>query len=162
MNIIGTVCMREKLKMVKERLYRLLMLNNSPHEIALGVAMGVFIGIMPLYGLHTLLVILAAVLIRRSNKVAILLGTNISIPPTVPFITWAGYTIGRHVLGEQYPPFRWDFFSHFSYRELWKLYFPLFVGSLILALLASGVFYILTTWIAGRWHRRQSKQGPRI
>jgi len=50
---------------------------------------------MPLYGFHTLLCVIFAFLIPRANKIAILIGTNISLPPTVPFITWTGYNIRK-------------------------------------------------------------------
>ena len=76
--------------------------DNDPSEVALGVAIGVFIAILPLYGLHTILVLTAAFFIRRANVIAMLVGTNISLPPTVPFITWAGYNIGRLMLGNKY------------------------------------------------------------
>lgn len=150
--------MPEKSWNVKERLRRLLILNSSPHGIALGVAVGVFIGMLPLYGLHTGLVIVAALVLKDVNKVAIFLGTSVSMPPTVPFISWAGYSIGTSVLGGTYPPFPWDFFSHFSYRELWRLYLPLFTGSLILAFLSAVVFYALIAWGAGKWMARRQRR----
>ncbi|MEI8012190.1 MAG: DUF2062 domain-containing protein [Candidatus Omnitrophota bacterium] len=150
--------MLEKFKDIKKSLRDLLVLHSSPHGIALGVALGVFIGILPLYGLHTLLVIVAAVLVKDANKVAIFLGTSISLPPTVPFITWAGYNIGTHMLSGTYPPFPWDFFSHFSYRELWRLYLPLFTGSCVIAVIGAVMFYFLVVWAARRWAmRRQAK-----
>ncbi|MDD5060180.1 MAG: DUF2062 domain-containing protein, partial [Candidatus Omnitrophica bacterium] len=75
---------------LKEKILKLLKFNNTPQEIALGVGIGAFIAIMPVYGLHTVLVIIAALLIPRVNKIALLIGTNVSLPPTVPFITWIG------------------------------------------------------------------------
>ena len=38
---------------VKPKIRYLLALHNSPQEIALGVALGIFIGITVPYGLHT-------------------------------------------------------------------------------------------------------------
>lgn len=73
---------------IKQRFLALLKMHNSPREIALGVSLGVFIGVTPLYGFHTLLVILFALAVKKANKIAILIGTNISIPPTMPFLTW--------------------------------------------------------------------------
>lgn len=131
---------------LKQRIIALLKFNNTPHEIALGVAIGVFIAITPLYGLHTVMVVTAAFLIRRVNKVAILLGTNISTTPTFPFITWAGYTIGRLILGDIYPPLQWSTFKHFNYKQLLHLYFPLFIGSIVLGLILALLFYFATLW----------------
>jgi hypothetical protein len=131
---------------LKQRIVALLKLNNTPHEIALGVAIGVFIAITPLYGFHTIMVITAAFLIRRVNKFAILLGTNVSTTPTFPFITWAGYSIGRFILGESYPPLQWSTFKHFNYKQLLHLYFPLFIGSVVLGLMLALFFYFATLW----------------
>ena len=148
---------------LKERLSRLFKLNNSPREIALGVAIGVFIGITPLYGLHTVMVIGVALVIKRVNKIAMLLGTSISTTPTVPFITWAGYSLGRFMLGDQYPPLRWDLFKNVFHQGLWELYqiilalyYPLFLGSVVMGSLLALIFYFLVFWTASLWKKRSS------
>jgi uncharacterized protein (DUF2062 family) len=119
-------------------------LNNTPHEIALGVSIGVFIAILPLYGFHTLLVLIAAVLVRPANKIAILAGTNISLPPTLPFITWAGYEIGRAILGGKFPPLGWLDFKNITLEKIASLYPALFLGSFILGISCAIIFYFLT------------------
>lgn len=128
---------------IKQIILRLLSLNNTPYEIALGSAIGVFIGILPLYGLHTVLVILAAVLIRPANKIAILVGTNISLPPTVPFITWAGYEIGRIILKNGFSPLQWSDFKNITLQKVIKHYPPLLLGSLILGIICAAIAYLL-------------------
>lgn len=139
---------------LKERFLKLLKFNNSPSEIALGVAVGVFIAIMPLYGFHTIIVIIAALLIRRINKIAILIGTNISTMLTFPFITWGSYSIGRLVSGNNYPPLQWQTFKYFSYKTVLNFFYPLFIGSLILGLVLSVVFYYITFWFFIRREKR--------
>ncbi len=129
---------------LKETVLNLLKLNNTPHDIALGVSVGVFIAILPIYGFHTLVMIIAAILIRRANKIAIFLGTNISLPPTLPFITWVGYDIGRAVLNRGYAPLSWSDFRYMSFQKFIRLYPPLFLGSIILGIICAVVFYILT------------------
>ena len=145
---------------LKERIRKLLTLNSTPREIAFGVAIGVFIGITPLIGFHTVMVVLAALLIKRANKIAILLGTNISTTPTFPFITWAGYSIGNFVLGQRYPPLQWSTFAHLSFKAVCRairdIYFPLFIGSIILGLLLAVVFYYLTLWFIMRRKRAKA------
>jgi hypothetical protein len=145
---------------LKQRIIALLKLNNTPGEIALGVAIGVFIAITPLYGFHTIMVIIAAFLIRRVNKIAILLGTNVSTMLTFSFITWAGYGIGRLILGEKYPPLDWSTFKHFDYKQILHLYYPLFIGSLILGLTLAVLFYFLTLWFIAI--RRMAKLKQKI
>ena len=126
---------------LKEKIKQLICSNNSPSEIALGVAVGVFICVLPLYGLHTALFIAFAFLIPRANKAAMFIGTNFSLPPTLPFITWAGYDMGRWVLPQDYPPLNFAYFRHFDFKHFGNFYFPLFVGSVILGVVCAIVFY---------------------
>lgn len=132
---------------VRRTILRLLVMNNTPQEIALGTAIGVFIAILPLYGFHTLLVLIAALLVRRANKIAILAGTNISLPPTLPFITWAGYEIGRFILGGKLPPLRWVDFKGITFQKILDFYPPLLLGSFFLAIICAAVFYVITFFV---------------
>ncbi|MGE5307654.1 MAG: DUF2062 domain-containing protein [Deltaproteobacteria bacterium] len=125
------------------RFKQLMKSNTSPREIALGVAIGVFIGITPLYGFHTLMVICAAFLVPWANKIAIFLGTSINTTLTFPFITWSGYNIGRKVLGG-YPSLTVETFKQFSYGGLLHLYIPLLIGSIILGLVLGLIAYAVT------------------
>lgn len=141
------------MKRLKEKLRALLKLDTSPGSIALGAAIGCFIAILPLYGFHTLLVVIFALLIPHANKIAILAGTNVSLPPTLPFITWAGYGIGRFLLGDKYPALSWEMFKGLSRRSIADFYYPLFVGSVVLGLGCSLVLY-LATFVFFKYRRR--------
>ena len=129
--------------------------NNTPHEIALGVAIGVIIAITPLYGLHTIMVVLCAMMIPRTNKIALLLGTNISIPITLPFITWAGYEIGRLVLRNKYPAIELAILKTLTYRDIAHLYWPLFVGSIILGLVCAVIVYFIVLFFAAKIRKKR-------
>lgn len=148
--------MKKKLKEVFAGLFHL---NNTPREIALGTAIGVFIAILPLYGLHTILVIIAAIFVRPANKIAMLLGTNISLPPTIPFITWAGYAIGRSVLKNKFPPLTWADFRNITWQKITNLYPPLFLGSAILGLICAIMFYFLTLFLVKRFKEIKIRAG---
>jgi uncharacterized protein (DUF2062 family) len=145
-------------KKIKELLSNLLKLNNTPPEIALGVSIGVMIAVMPLYGFHTILCVIFALLIPRANKIAILIGTNVSLPPTLPFITWAGYGLGRLILGDKYPPLNLSFFQGITFKKMLDFYYPLFIGSLVLGILLATMSYFLTLWFMKK--RRKSKEVP--
>ncbi|MBU0547305.1 MAG: DUF2062 domain-containing protein [Candidatus Omnitrophica bacterium] len=140
--------MKWKFKRTVVRLFRL---NNSPQEIARGVAIGVFIGILPVYGLHTVLVVIAAILIRSANKIAIFLGTSISLPPTIPPITWAGYEIGRYILKGRFEPLSWSVFKNITFQKICSYYQPLFLGSVILGIICAAIFYLLVFYMAKRF-----------
>ncbi|MFH1062285.1 MAG: DUF2062 domain-containing protein [Candidatus Omnitrophota bacterium] len=141
----------------KQILAKLLTLNNTPPEIALGVSIGVMIAIMPLYGFHTILCVIFAILIPRANKIAILIGTNISLPPTLPFITWAGYSIGRLILGARYEPLSLSDFKGITFKQMLDFYYPLFIGSFVLGLILAIIFYFIILWFMNRRKARMLK-----
>jgi uncharacterized protein len=143
----------------KKILVQLLRRHNSPHEIALGAGIGAFICVLPLYGLHTVLVVLAALLVRPANKIAIFLGTNLSLPPTIPFITWAAYEIGRLMFDEALPPLNWEFFKQLTFQKVTKLYWPLFLGSLVLGLISGCAVYLLTFFVVRAVQKRKNAGG---
>jgi uncharacterized protein len=137
----------------KRILVKLIRQNSSPHQIALGASIGAFISVLPLYGLHTVLVILAMFMVRSANKIALVLGTNLSLTPTLPFITWGAYEIGRFMHKGDLPPINWEFFKTISLQKVINIYWPLFTGSLVLGLICAAVIYGLTYFIVGRIRR---------
>ena len=137
-------------------LLRVLKAHNAPHEIALGVAIGSFIAILPLYGFHVVLCVIAAILIPRANKLAILLGTNVSLPPTVVTITWTAYDIGRLLLvNKNYPPLSWEYIRNFKISRAGEFYYPLFIGSVVLGLICAVFFYLITLAIANHFRKKR-------
>jgi uncharacterized protein (TIGR03546 family) len=148
---------KKSVKEIISVLVRVLKAHNAPHEIALGVAIGSFIAILPLYGLHTVLCVIAAILIPRANKLAILLGTNVSLPPTVATITWTAYDIGRLLLvNKNYPPLSWEYIRNFKVSRVSEFYYPLFIGSVVLGLLCAVVFYLITLAIANHLRKKRA------
>ena len=139
----------------KKILSKLVHLNNTPAEIALGIAIGVFIATLPIYGLHTLILLLAALIVRKANKIAMLVGTNISLPPTVPFITWAAYEIGRAIIDPKLAPLTWNDFRNINLPAIAEKYPVLFVGSVVLGAVCAVAAYILTFFIVRAYQRKK-------
>lgn len=79
------------------RLTVVLHLDDEPWKIALGLAVGVFIGCTPLYGFHTLLAILVAFALRL-NKVATVTGAWLNLPWFAPFVYGLSLKVGEVVL----------------------------------------------------------------
>jgi len=143
----------------KTVLIRLLIDNSTPNGIALGAAIGAFIGVLPLYGLHTILVVIAAILVRPANKVAIFLGTNISLPPTLPFITWAGYELGRLILKGKFNPLSRSDFRNITFKNIASHYQPLFIGSVILGIFCAIAVYFFTYFVVRGIKERKGNGG---
>jgi hypothetical protein len=153
----GEPMFQRSIKEIIAVMARVLKEHHAPHEVALGVAIGAFIAVLPLYGLHTVLCVIAAVLVPRANKLAILLGTNISLPPTIATITWTSYDIGRLILvHKRYPPLSWEYVRNFNISRFSEFYYPLFIGSLVLGLICAAVFYVMTWIVASRMGRKRA------
>lgn len=74
--------------------YKILHIDDSPHKIALGLAIGLFIAWTPLLGIHLLMVIALTVLLR-ANKFAALTSVWVSNIFTIPFVYYPSYLVGR-------------------------------------------------------------------
>lgn len=68
-------------------------LHGDPHYVAMGMAIGIFIGVTPSMPFHTILAITLALAFRASKPAAIL-GIWISNPLTAPFLYVAAYKTG--------------------------------------------------------------------
>ncbi|WP_419869581.1 DUF2062 domain-containing protein [Chryseobacterium sp. CT-SW4] len=117
--------------------------DGSNRIKAFSIALGIFIGLSPLWGFHTLIVISLAVVLKL-NKVLAFVASNISLPPFIPFIIAASLYLGSpFVHGNS------NIFEHELDFELVKNNLVQYlIGSLILASTASslvgiGVYLLL-------------------
>ena len=80
------------------RLYeRFIRIRGAPREVALGFALGIFVGMTPTVGVQTPIAIFLAALFKWS-KLAAAIGVWISNPVTVPIIYGVTYFIGAKLL----------------------------------------------------------------
>lgn len=143
----GTLALRDKLRQV-------LSVKDSPRRVAASFAIGVFLGMSPLLGLHTILGIAAAYAFRL-NKFVTLVGVFITNPWTiVPIYTFATW-FGAKLLGvkQLIPDIDW---SHLDYTklivEMEHLLWPFVVGTTLVGLLSAiaGYFIIYHAVVKGR------------
>lgn len=128
---------------------KLLNLRDSPHAIAGGVAIGMFIGFTPLFGLKTLLCLGLAYLLRCSKLAAVIaVSLHDVVTPFWPVLLTLEYEIGAAILNlvHKMPPAM--SLSHFHFVELlkWTTFLdvglPLLVGSLFLSAPAAVIAYV--------------------
>ncbi len=110
--------------------------NDSPRKKALSIALGIFIGLSPLWGLHTVIVISLAILLNL-NKVLAFTFSNISLPPFIPFVLYASSKVGQFMLGEYYSYTLEEMTTNFEGLKHLKTYI---VGSLTLATIGAILF----------------------
>ena len=121
------------------------MVKDTPHRISVAFAVGIFIGISPLFGIHTILGILVAHVFKL-NRFVTIIGVYVTNPwtiiPIYTFCTW----VGAKCLGIQkiLPDIDW---GHVTFSTLLKdlgpLLMPFLVGTLLIGSLASVVSYAI-------------------
>jgi hypothetical protein len=78
--------------------YRLVILKSSPHKVALGFAVGVFIAYTPTFGIQIILALGVAALLRV-NPIAAVIGTYVTnFFTSVPLYAMC-YEVGRLIVG---------------------------------------------------------------
>ncbi|MCK5809294.1 DUF2062 domain-containing protein, partial [bacterium] len=74
--------------------------THTPLNLALSIGLGVFFAISPFWGWQGILATAAAFSLRL-NPLLSFTFSNISIPPFIPFIIYAGYKVGHAITGSQ-------------------------------------------------------------
>jgi uncharacterized protein (DUF2062 family) len=148
----------------KLNLIRLVRIPATPDTIARGMALGLFIGMTPTFGIQMFLALVFALLLRQ-NKMAAVIGVWCTNPLTAPFIYGLEYEIGRLLLGLPHPRVAIEFsFSTLSGLS-WQVMTPLCLGSILLGIPVSLIGYALTVrfvptmrhWRIPRWPRRRKR-----
>ena len=134
---------------------KLLRLRGKPKVVAKGLAVGIFAGCFPLFGLQSLIgLFLAAVC--RGSKVAALAATWISNPLTYVPLYVFNYKIGKLLLGTkdtQLPPL--DIESFTAFKELGSTFaITLFTGSFVVGMILAVVTYFYGLAILEQLHGR--------
>ena len=145
---------------------RLLAIRDTPNAIAGGMAIGVFFGFSPLFGLKTLLSIFFAWLTRCNILAAAIAVTlhDIAIPFMPVLYRWE-YQIGYWILSDphQWPPslkeLHWDAHVWRSWTTFFTVGKPLLLGSLVIAAPVALLAFFTTKTVIVR-HRRKHAAHP--
>ncbi len=120
---------------------KLLEMRDRPDETAKGLALGVFIGFLPINGFQVLIAVTIAA-ITRVSKVAAAIGTHVTNPWTTIPILILDYYVGCLILGRdlRFPHVNFSSFS--SILESGKeIIVPMFVGGILLGTIFSVLSY---------------------
>lgn len=150
--------------------YRVLHVDDTPHRIALGLAIGIFVTWTPTIGFQMALTV-ALAWVLRANKAVGVPFVWISNPLTLLPIYWPSYRLGCWLLGGNYDSRRFfDFLAAAAspggflerlgafWRSVWLIFWPLWVGSVVVALLLGVLAYFATLYAVIKyrqhWHRK--------
>jgi uncharacterized protein (DUF2062 family) len=155
--------------MVRRWAETLLHIDDTPERTAAAYALGIFFGFSPFLGLHTVLGIALAFLLRL-NRVAVLLGVYSNLPwiiaPYYTAVTMLGAVLTRTDLPEGFRE-RLGNVMHLSFTDptLWRnigsmlepLLWPYAVGSTIgAAVLATAAYPVALAFVRRRRRHRHS------
>ncbi len=146
------------------------LIKESPYRIALAFAIGVFMGVSPLLGLHYIGGVLLAMLFRLNKFVAII-GVSVNNPWTIVPISTFCVLVGTKLLGikQVLPEVEWGSISLTSIvmkftslenlismiKELWPLLAAFFVGSFLICTIASIASYFIVLKMVKRYRNTQ-------
>ncbi len=120
-------------------------LKGDPRSIALGMAIGVFVGLTPTIPFHTVAILLAATLLNASRLAGIIGASIVSNPFTIPIHYYLAYRIGQWVTAAdvRLP----DTYSIVAMLRMgWRLAVAMLAGGLILGIIPALLAYFLTLY----------------
>ena len=155
---------------LREAGHRLVNLRASPHEIALGCALGAFVSITPLLGVQMILAVILALVLRASVPAAII-GTFVGNPLSWPFIWVSTYVMGLQIVGFEgtFDPGAVQRNINLLWQALldpspqlfdataavfWPLLWPMLAGSVPIGLLTAAIVYYISRNVVRGWRLR--------
>lgn len=147
---------------LRDRLRGILYVKDTPHRIASSFAFGVFWGISPLIGLHTMGAFFTAWLLGLNRFVAVA-GSYVTNPVTmVPIFTFSIW-LGTKIVGMKQilPEIDWKN-ATFIYliNEVKHLILPFIVGTFLLSTILAIVSYFVIHHIIVRYKKTRTDYAP--
>ena len=151
---------------------RLLSLDDSPHAIALGTAIGMFIGMTPTVGIQMILIMAVAAVTRplfHFNRVAGLITVYISNPITIMPLYAAFYYTGTLVVEAPMTPAEFQEQFELALDRSWldplrfifqEVAWPMIAGSLLLAIVTSVPTYPIVKRLVAAKRRLANGAAP--
>jgi uncharacterized protein (TIGR03546 family) len=137
---------------------RFVRMRGHPHEIALGFALGIFIGMTPTLGLQMPIAVFCASLLKW-NPISAALGVWITNPLTAPFIYTFTYMVGSKLLNLlKVQPFlaeRLSFRALQILRKTPRVLYAFVFGGFIVGIPLAIVSYYLAYFVIVQYRRRR-------
>ena len=126
----------------------------SSYAISSGFACGSMVSFTPLWGLHFVLAVIFAYLIR-GNIIAALIGTVVGNPITFPFIWGLIYKVGTFVTSIKQVNTGNKINFEMIVNQTYEIFFPMLVGGIVIAPLVWIItYFIIYSFISSYKHRK--------
>ena len=140
---------------------KLARLSASPHAIASGFACGSMVSFTPLLGLHFLLAIVFAYIIR-GNYVAALLGTIVGNPITFPFIWGLIFKVGACVTPTKQKELNHEINFDMIITQTYEIFLPMLLGGAVLAIPVWLLTYLITHSFVSSYKKSKLKNNENL
>ena len=110
----------------------------------------------PLLGLHFILAVIFAFLIR-GNFIAALIGTVVGNPITFPFIWGLIYKVGTYVTNIEHVEIGRKINFDMIINQTYEIFFPMLLGGIIIAPLVWIISYFIIYSFISSYKRRKNK-----
>lgn len=153
---------------LRYRYLRLLRIKDTPHRVALGLAIGVFSGALPCMGVQTIIALPFAFLFN-ANKISTMIGVWWTNPVTGIPVYYFAYILGRTMSSRPSISYR-EFFAKLRYvsdlpalLELGRddLLLPLILGCLIMGTVLFPCTYFGFKWYLEKREIRKKRKKQR-
>lgn len=139
---------------------RLVSLHDPPHSIAGGVAIGIFFGFSPLFGLKTVLALVLAWAFRCSPVSAVIAVTlHDLLLPLYPIVLTLQYDVGYFIYHHKFPSqlglHHMKLVDLFKWTTFLTVGWPLLLGSTIFGLPLSIIAYFSTLEFVKKYRQRR-------
>jgi len=149
------------IRWTKDKWHLLVNENDNPHDIAVGLSIGIFGGMVPIIGLQTLLIILLLWISPRPNYAAAMYSSFVMNHFTIIPILYLDYRVGILFIRPMHPLDFMGIQELIANKDVMQLlyigkeiYIPMLVGGVLcgifFSLLTYGVSYYLVKLRRGR------------
>jgi uncharacterized protein (DUF2062 family)/SAM-dependent methyltransferase len=119
--------------------------HTAPGRIAAAIVVGCIVGCTPLFGLHFVVCVALAWLLRL-NKIVVYGAANVSIPPMVPLVGFASVQLGERVLHGRWLALHRSDFALANVHTLARVFFVNWMVGGVLLGAAVGTVAGAVTW----------------
>jgi len=132
--------------------------DDSPRQIALGAAIGIFVACSPFIGLQAWIALTIA-LIVRANRLSTLGFTLLANPFTMPILYTAEGLLGRYILGITHPLPSGDFSNLPGFLALGtEILMAVLVGFVVIGVVSAVITYLVTLNLAVIMKRKRRQR----
>lgn len=131
-------------------------IRESPNSVAMGLAVGVFVGCLPIIPFQTVAA-LGVAFIFRCSKIAAALGTWITNPLYAPFVYYGLYLVGKMIIPVGKKEFEPEDLTLMNIVGMgWDFFLLMMFGGFVVGLILSFATYMVSVRLVRVYHNKRA------